>query len=59
MTIDQLKQVQIALKSAEQRILASNRDRPIDSIRHILDQIKKAREIVHFEISDQVDGRAV
>lgn len=50
MTLDQLLAIQNALETAEQRLLATHKDRPIEPIKNLLDQITEAQEIVKSEI---------
>lgn len=50
MNIDQLLCLQKALESAENRLLAANKDRPIEPIKNALDQIRDAKKIVDAQM---------
>ncbi|MFW7380237.1 MAG: hypothetical protein ACOH5I_15595 [Oligoflexus sp.] len=50
MNLDQLLAIETALVTAEHRLLATNKDRPIEPIKQILDEIKEAQQIVKQQI---------
>lgn len=53
MNLDQLLAIESALETAERRLLASNKDRPIEPIKQILDEINEAQKIVKMQILSQ------
>jgi hypothetical protein len=53
MTHEQIMTIYSALESAEKRLLAANKDRPIDPIRQALDQLAEARQILSEQIREE------
>jgi len=53
MSLDQLLAIESALETAERRLLASNKDRPIEPIKLVLDEIREAQAIVRSQIMSQ------
>lgn len=55
MKVEQLLSIQSALENAEKRLLAANRDKPIEPIRKALDEISEAQQIVKFQLHQRQD----